>query len=374
MPSIRPQSHRTAIAVRLKRLRSQLREVRAAAVLLTDPIDVGYFSGFTGEDSYLLVAGRSSVLLTDGRFTEQAGDECPCATVFTRKKAQKMGEAIAAVAKRRRLEHVVYVPASITVAIQKSLAKSLRAAKVRFTAAKADPALLRQVKDDSEIAAIRRAVRCAEAAWKITTAWMTPGMTERQVAAKLDYEMMRRGASGPAFETIVAAGPRSSLPHARPTDRRIRRRDMVLFDWGALVDSYRSDLTRVVFIGTVPPRFSTVYALVLAAQQAGIAALSAGKTGREVDAAARKVIADGGYGERFVHSLGHGLGRMTHERPVLGTTAKAVLEAGMVVTVEPGIYLPGAGGIRIEDDCLVTDSGRRVLSSLPKDLERMRLS
>lgn len=362
------------VQARLKRLRESLAKDGTAAVLLTDPIDVGYFSGFTGEDSFLLVTVRSSVLITDGRFTEQAGDECSCATVFTRKKAQRMGEAIAAVAKRRKLEHVAYVPASITVAIQKSLAKSLRSAKVRFTVAKAEPALLRQVKDEGEIAAISRAVRCAEEAWKITTAWMTPGMTEREVAAKLDYEMMRRGASGPAFETIVAAGPRSSLPHARPTDRRIRRRDMVLFDWGALVDSYRSDLTRVVFIGTVPPRFSTVYALVLAAQQAGIAALGAGETGREVDAAARKVIDDGGYGERFVHSLGHGLGRMTHERPVLAATAKAVLEAGIVVTVEPGIYLPGVGGVRIEDDCLVTATGCRVLSSLPKDLEQMRLS
>jgi len=374
MASKRQASAGSAIAARLKRLRRQLREDRATAVLLTNPVNVGYFSGFTGEDSYLLVAARSNVLITDGRFTEQAAGECPCAAVFTRKKAQKMGEAVAAVAKRRRLEHIGYVPASITVAVQKALAKSLRAAKVRFTAVKTDPGLPRQVKDAGEVAVIRRAIRCAEAAWTETVSWMAAGMTERQVAAKLDYEMMRRGASGPAFETIVAAGPRSSLPHARPTGRRIRRRDMVLFDWGAIVDGYRSDLTRVVFVGTIPPRFSAVYALVLAGQRAGIAALGAGKTGREVDAAAREVIVDGGYGEQFVHGLGHGLGRSVHERPVLATTAAAPLAAGMVVTVEPGVYLPGAGGVRIEDDCLVTDSGCRVLSALPKDLDRMRLA
>jgi Xaa-Pro aminopeptidase len=369
---------KAAILGRLERLRAAAADgaclpAGKAAVLLTDPLDVGYFSGFTGEDSFLLVTARGSVLLTDGRFAEQAAAECPCARPRLRKKAQTMAAALAAEAGRLGLGRVGFVPTSVTVAQRGAFARALRRAEVGLVAMKAEPALLRQVKDAGELGATRRAVRCAEAAWEETIRQMRPGMTERQVAARLDYEMRCRGASGSAFETIVAAGPNSSLPHARPTDRRIGRQDMVLFDWGAAVDCYRSDLTRVVFFGSIPPRFSEVYRLVAAAQAAGIAALRAGAVCKAVDAAVRAVLTDGGYGKQFVHSTGHGLGRAVHERPLLSASAEAALEAGMVVTIEPGVYLPGVGGIRIEDDCLVTAAGCRVLSRLPKQLERMRL-
>ena len=199
------------------------------------------------------------------------------------------------------------------------------------------------------------------------------GRTERQIAAELEYRMRMLGADKPSFESIIAAGPNGSKPHYRPRDRVVRKGEAVLIDWGAMVDGYCSDLTRVVFTGTIPPKIAELYEIVLRAQQAGIAALSAGAACKKVDAAARQVVEDGGYGKQFVHGLGHGLGRQVHEAPSLARTSDTRLRCGMVVTVEPGIYLPGVGGVRIEDDVLVARQGPRRLSRLSRDLQAMVL-
>jgi Xaa-Pro aminopeptidase len=199
------------------------------------------------------------------------------------------------------------------------------------------------------------------------------GRTERQIAADLDHRMMDLGADAPAFDTIIAVGANGSKPHHRPGSRRVKPGDPVLIDWGARVVGYCGDLTRVLFMGTIPPKFTELYTAVLSAQQAGVKAIRASVSCRSVDTAARSVIEKAGYGETFVHSLGHGLGRNVHESPSLSKISEQTLRAGMVVTVEPGIYIPGLGGVRIEDDVLVTARGAKRLSRLSSDIEKMIL-
>ena len=262
----------------------------------------------------------------------------------------------------------------MTLAARDALKKALR--KVRLEALGGEPAGFREVKSEAELRAIRKAVRVAEGAFAELTgrgAEAFVGRPEREVAAELDYLMRLGGASAPSFETIVAAGPHAALPHYRPGSTRIRRGRPVLIDWGAKVGGYCSDLTRVVFLDRIPPQLAEVYQVVLRAQEAGLRACGPGVSGGEVDAAAREVVAEAGYGEAFTHGLGHGLGLEVHEGPRLGRKVEHGLAAGMVVTVEPGVYLPGVGGVRIEDDVQVTSSGRRKLSRLPRDLESMVL-
>ena len=194
------------------------------------------------------------------------------------------------------------------------------------------------------------------------------GMTELEVTAVLEYEMKARGSTDPAFGSIVAAGANGSLPHAIPGKAKLKRNSTLLIDWGATVNGYRSDMTRTFTLGKWPPVMREVYEIVLDAHYAGIDAIRPGAIAGEVDAAARKIITDAGYGKEFGHSLGHGIGLNVHEAPGLRAGADTVLEPGMVVTVEPGIYLPGVGGVRIEDDVLVTARGARSLCSLPKDI------
>jgi len=200
------------------------------------------------------------------------------------------------------------------------------------------------------------------------------GRSEREVAAELEYRMRLHGAERTSFETIVAAGAHAALPHYRAGSTRIRAGQAVLIDWGAVVDGYCSDLTRVVFTGRIRPPIASVYEIVLRAQAAGIAAVAPGATCQSADAAARAVIDRAGYGKAFGHGLGHGLGLQVHERPHVARGVDRKLQAGMVVTVEPGIYLPGVGGVRIEDDVLVTPGGRRRLTTLPRDIRAMVLA
>jgi len=230
-------------------------------------------------------------------------------------------------------------------------------------------AQMRRLKNDDELAAMSRAIRVAEDAFKATLLTIRPGQTELEMAARLEYEMKRRGASGPAFNTICAEGPNAAKPHAVPGNRKTRKGSAILFDWGARVGGYNSDLTRMVFVGSIPPKIGEIYRIALEAQQAAIAAIRPGRKMCDVDGVARKIITDAGYGKQFTHGLGHGLGLEVHEAPSLSWRSKEELVPGMVVTVEPGIYLPGIGGVRIEDDVLVTSRGHRVLTHLNKSLE-----
>ena len=342
------------------------------AVLISRAEDVGYLSGFTGHDSFLLIGDGWARLITDGRYGEQAEEQCPDVEVHVRK--GDVAESVAEALKGRRVRRIGVQSEQVTLRFHKVLVSKLPTKRVKPLTDLLAP--LRAVKDDAEVRAIRKAIRAAEKAFKEVRAmgakaWV--GKTERDLAAELDYRMRLAGAEGPAFSTIVAVGSNGARPHHQPGSRRIKRGSAVLIDWGAQVAGYCSDLTRVVFIDRIPPKMAEVYEAVRLAQAAGIAAAAPGVGCKTVDAAARRVIEEAGYGAEFVPSLGHGLGRQVHEFPGLGRKAKKRLSAGMVVTVEPGIYLPGIGGVRIEDDILVTRDGCRRLSALSRDAGAMML-
>jgi Xaa-Pro aminopeptidase len=356
------------IAARLEACRARIQEKSLSGYLITNRADQYYLTGFDGEDGAALILPDRVYLLTDGRFREEADQTAPWAQAVVRL-GKPLVESLAKVVKKCRLKRLGFQSGALTVANYRTFKK-----EVRPTSFVAVPNLmdeLRVVKDQSEVEATERAIEVAEAAFKATIRRIQPGWTESRLAAELEYEMFTRGASGPAFQSIVAVGANGSLPHYRPGNARVEVGVPVLIDWGATVDHYRSDLTRVVFIRRIPPRFRRMYADVLAAQEAGIKAIRPGARACDVDGAARRSLKQVGMDKYFAHGLGHGLGLDIHEPPRLAKIAKEPLRPGMVVTVEPGVYLPGVGGVRIEDDVLVTQDGCRVLTHLPKDIESM---
>ncbi|MDY7010810.1 MAG: Xaa-Pro peptidase family protein [Planctomycetota bacterium] len=357
---------------RISAVRKMMRIGRVDAMLLTSPHNVRYCSGFTGEDSYLLFGKRWVRLLTDGRFAEQARIECPHIRAVVRKGG--MIDAITDVLSAGDVRRLGIEGDSVTVSFKAQMDSALKRVRIKTFTDETDS--LRQVKDAGELAAIRKSVRVAEKAFRGLISGGARNFvarTESQIAAELEYLMRRAGASGASFETIVAAGAHSALPHYRSGGRRIRQGDAVLIDWGAVVNGYCSDLTRVVFIGRIPPRIARIYKVVLQGLSAGIEAISPGVKCASVDAAARDVITAAGYGDEFAHGLGHGIGLDVHELPRLGRKVKKTLRPGMVVTVEPGIYLPGVGGVRIEDDVVVADGGAERISTLSRRMESMVL-
>jgi len=334
---------------------------------VTSRRDQYYLTGFDGEDGAVLVLRRHVYVLTDGRFTEEANRCCPWASVIVR--SGPLAEVLARLVRRHRLGRVGFDPAALTVATHKAYRRAMQPARLV-----AVPRLLqtmREIKDAHEITQLRKAIRVAESAFRAVVRKIRPGMTERALAAELQHEMIRRGASEASFPIVVAEGRRCSLPHAVPGDRKLRVGSAVLVDWGALVGQYRSDLTRMVFIHRIPPRFRRLYEHVLAAQQEAIHAIRPGVRLCDVDAVARKRLEQAGLASYFTHGLGHGIGLDIHESPRLAPHVTGRLQAGMVVTVEPGVYLPGIGGVRIEDDVLVTETGHQVLSRLAKNLDAM---
>ncbi len=356
-----------AIRNRLRACRLRIQQNCLDGYLITERADQFYFTGFDGEDGAALVLRDRVYLLTDGRFKEEAQRSAGWARSIVR--TGPIAEVLPPLVRRHRLKRIGFNPDQVSVTAHKAYSKGFRPA--RLAALPGVSRDLRAIKDSTEIAALEKAIRIAEQAFLTVIRRIRVGMTERQVAADLQHEMLRLGAEAAAFPIIVAAGPNSSLPHAVPGDRRVRRGSAVLIDWGAVHRHYRSDLTRVVFIHRIPPRFRRMYEAVLAAQSEGIRAIRPGVRMCDVYLRAWERLDEAGLARRFTHGLGHGIGLDIHEPPSLSKRAVAPLKAGMVVTVEPGVYFPGVGGVRIEDDILVTETGARVLSRLHKDLDSM---
>ena len=355
---------RRAVADRGKRLRSALRDRRGDALLVTDPVEVAYLSGFTGEDSWLVVGKGKGWLITDGRFVQESERDCPDFAVTIRRGSRV--EALAKVLRRKRVRRLAYDPAKVSAALLGRLRRGLDG--VSLTRAAGVVSDLRMRKDRLEQRAVRRAVRTAEEAWRAFRRRIRPGMTERDLAVELEHRMRLAGADGRAFPTIAAIDADAARPHAQPGRRTLKSGSVLLVDFGARVAGYVSDLTRVLFVDRISPCALAVYETVRRAQAAGIAAVGPDARLTDVDAAARAVIEEAGYGEQFGHGLGHGIGREVHEMPRLAPrSVRGRLEPGMIVTVEPGIYLRGRFGIRLEDDVLVTERGRSVLSRLPTE-------
>ena len=351
-------------ADRLARLRAAMVEKKLDAYLVQSRFDQYWLTGFTGEDGAALVTPANVDLLTDGRFDQTADLEAPWATKLVRKK--RGPEFTARLIKRRRAGRIGFDPAQMTVGEFGALSKLIKPA--RLVAAAGVISQMRQIKDAGEIDAIRAAARLADAAFEEIVGAGIVGRTERAVALDLEIAMRRRGAEAASFAPIVAAGPHGALPHAVPRAVPIPAGTLVVIDWGAQLDGYASDCTRTVATGELDPRDRAVYDLVLRAQEAALAAVRPGPTGKEVDALARAIIDEAGHAEHFGHGLGHGVGLEVHEGPRLSKIGTDTLAAGNIVTVEPGVYVPGAVGVRIEDLVAITTDGHEVLSGLPKTL------
>lgn len=348
-------------SLRIQKLREFMAGQDLDGFLIQSRMDQIWLTGFTGEDGFVLVTPRAVVLLTDGRFDEAADKEAPFAKKILRKR--RTPEVNAQIIKGSKVRRVGFNADQMSLAAHRVLRRHVAPVKLVEVA---DPiAPLRARKDATELKRMRAAIRVAEQAFERVRRWLKPGQTEREVAARLVYEMQKLGAQGETFPSIVAFGPNSSLPHAMPGARKLRKNEVLLFDWGAHVDWYGSDLTRVLWLGRIPPRLRKVYDVVRAAHDRAIEAVRPGITAHELDHVARAIINKAGYGKLFNHALGHGLGLVAHEVPRIGKGTQTVLEPGMVITIEPGVYLPGAGGIRLEDDVLVTKTGGEVLSTLP---------
>jgi Xaa-Pro aminopeptidase len=364
--SRKPPAH---IAARLQACRAKIQQKSLDGYLVTNTKDQLYLTGFDGEDGAVLILPGTVYLLTDGRFEEAAERQAPWAKAVIRKKS--IAKVLNQLLRKHHVDRLGFQPNEVTVAEHKTFRRELK--PVRLIALPKVTRELRLYKDQQEVSAIQKALRVGESAFQAVLDRIRPGMTERQVAALLLYEMLDRGASGAAFPSIVAAGPSSSQPHARPGNRKIKEGQPLLIDWGATVGHYNGDLTRVVFIRRIPPRFRRLYEQVLEAQTKAIEAVRPGVRMADVDAVARNHLQKADLARYFAHSLGHGLGLDVHEAPSVAPRVEQILKPGMVITVEPGVYFPGKGGIRIEDDVLVTERGHRVLSNLPKGLEAATL-
>jgi Xaa-Pro aminopeptidase len=337
-------------------------------MLVTDLVNVRYLSGFTGSNAALLIYADDdarSRLATDGRYRTQALHQAPDLQVSIERACGPHLVGLAAADGVARLGFESHV---VTVDGYDALEKT--AADTELVRAAGTVEALREVKDDGEVALLRLACEIADAALKdlVERGGLRPGRTERQVSRELEALMFDHGADGISFETIVAAGPNSAIPHHRPTDAELKSGDLVKIDFGAIVGGYHSDMTRTFVLEPAAQWQLDLYQLVATAQRAGRQALAPGVSLADVDAASRQIIADAGYGDNFGHGLGHGVGLEIHEAPGINSKAAGTLLAGSAVTVEPGVYLPDRGGVRIEDTLVVCPKSPELLTRFPKEL------
>ncbi len=356
------------IGSRLGRLAGLLDDHDCDALVVSELTNVRYLTGFTGSAALLLVTRTGTVFVTDGRYRDQSADELAAAGVEATIDVvpAEPDAALARAAADAGVLRLGLESEAVTWAAQRRWAETLMpGAELVPTAGAVEG--LRLVKDAGEVARIRAACAIADAALADLRPSLGGSPTEAAFALALDGRMRELGAADVSFETIVAAGPNGAKPHHRPSDRRITPGDLVVIDFGALVDGYHSDMTRTVAVGDVGPDRMHMLEVVLASQRAGVEAVGAGVEAKEVDLACREVIDEAGLGDAFLHSTGHGVGLDIHEEPRVSARSAATLVAGHVVTVEPGVYLPELGGVRIEDTVLVTDGGCDRLTLAPKD-------
>lgn len=358
------------VAGRLPRLRAALDAAGCDILIVASLTNVRYLSGFTGSAGMLLVLPGETVLVTDGRYDIQAAEQTAAAGVGIRiaiAAGGKQQETVTAVVAATPTTRIGLEAAHASWAWQRRVADWFPEAPLVPTTGLVEE--LRQVKDAGELARVSRAAEIADAALASVRPMLAGRPTEVAFGQALDFEIRRLGASGSSFETIVASGPNGAKPHHRPSDRRVEPGELVVLDFGAVVDGYCSDMTRTLCVGQpASAELRRVVEVVLASQAAGVAAVSAGVACSAVDQACRAVIAEAGWADRFVHGTGHGVGLDIHEAPSVAATSSDTLATGHVVTVEPGVYLPGIGGARIEDTVVVTDRGCYPVTMTPKDL------
>ena len=348
---------------RIAGLKRLMAKAGIGALLVTKRENVRYLTGFTGSAGSVLVASGRPCLITDFRYAIQAGREAAGVSVVIQKKDHF--SAVREAADRAKANTLWFDETSFTI---ESLNK-LRKQGLKLKGHRDLAGQLRLQKDLVELAAIRKAIRRAEASFREMSGYIRPGVRESALALMLEFLMKEKGAHKAAFDTIVASGRNGAMPHASVSDRRIKQGDLITFDFGAEADGYFSDITRTVCVGRPTARQREIHGLVLQAQQAALAAVHPGAACTAVDQAARNVIGEAGHAKQFGHGTGHGIGLMVHEGPSVSPLSRDLVQPGMVFTVEPGIYVPGWGGVRIEDMVLVTETGAKILTTLPRGLE-----
>jgi Xaa-Pro aminopeptidase len=359
-------------AARRDRFWKIMRDTGVDAFLVSHELNVSWLTGFTGDSSWLVITANKAVILSDSRYETQIAEECPGLEMVIRRTDQKVSDMACNLVNSLKTKRLGVEGHVVTIETRDTLAGGLANAEIVPISMRIENEL-RCIKDADEIAETRKAVQIAGRGLDFLRATLRPDQTERDVAYELEHAMRKIGAAGVAFPAIIAAGDRAALPHYRPGDRKVGDYDHLLIDWGAQMHSgYKSDLTRTLVFGKPSAKFAKVYNTVLEAQKQAIALIRPGAKCGDVDKAARGYIADQGFGKRFGHGLGHGIGTFIHEQPRFSPGSTTELKPGMIVTVEPGIYLPGWGGVRIEDDVLVTKDGCEVLSAhIPKELDDM---
>ncbi|WP_281886520.1 Xaa-Pro peptidase family protein [Paenibacillus sp. YYML68] len=349
---------------RLHRLRQLMEKQGIEALLITNATNRMYMTGFTGSAGYVLVTTDRAVLLIDFRYMTQAPQQAVGYEVIEH--APNLMNTIADVMGAARLTKLGFEQHDVTYGSYVSYGQALNGIELVGTDGLIER--LRMVKDEQELAVMQEAAELADRTFTHIVDFLQPGVTEQEIALEIELYVRRHGAASTSFETIVASGERSALPHGKASSRLLGTNEFVKLDFGAYYQGYCSDLTRTVVLGKPTDQHRRIYDIVLEAQLEALSRIKPGMTGREADAVAREIITRHGYGEHFGHGLGHGLGMEIHEAPRLSKLGDIVLEPGMTVTVEPGIYVPGFGGVRIEDDIVITDTGNRRLTQSSKDL------
>ncbi|HET6251590.1 MAG TPA: Xaa-Pro peptidase family protein [Tepidisphaeraceae bacterium] len=368
------------LKVRHKAVRDAMKQLKLDGLLLTHPPDLAYLTNFTGDDSVGLITEKGFYLATDFRYQEQAEIEAGWLSIHI--KENRIVDTIAKMIKETKADRVGFEANFTTFGQIDAIDRSVKELKkgspngdsreLQLVPLEDVLVNIRKVKDDNEIDLVRKSIDIAQQAFEAIRPEIQPGQTENWLAGQLIAELRSRGASGTSFPPIIAAGANSSLPHYRPGEKEVTllKDQPVLIDWGGVYRGYCSDMTRMIMLGRVSPKIKEIYKIVLEAHDAAIAFLRPGVTTLQADRVARDIIEKAGYGKEFGHGLGHGLGRDIHELPrVSKWTAEEELRHGMIVTVEPGIYIPGEGGVRIEDDVLITHSNHEVLSTLDRSFE-----
>jgi len=344
-------------------VKAALKSNNLDAIIITNPINRRYITGFTGSAGIAIISKTATRFVTDFRYTEQATEEAIDFTVVEHKRAIEL--EVNEQLKELDVQTVGFEENDVTYALYEKYKAAFTANMVPISGVIEN---IRLYKTEEEIATLKRAGEIADAAYEHIQTFIKPGMKEIEVANELEFFMRNQGATSSSFDIIVASGYRSALPHGVASDKKIETGELVTMDYGALYNGYCSDITRTLAIGEISDELRTIYETVKTAQERGVHQIKPGLTGQEADAITRDYITDKGYGDFFGHSTGHGLGLEVHEQPSLAKTSTEVLKPGMVVTVEPGIYIPQVGGCRIEDDIVITKSGNQRLTNSTKEL------
>lgn len=349
---------------RLKNLQERMAKQHLDAILLTSPYNRRYISGFTGSAGYLLVTGNKNRLITDFRYIDQATEQSPHFEVvkYQGDMLEEVGKQLAEL----KIHKIGFEKQYVSYSLYQGLSNI--SDQIEWIGIAGIVEEMRMIKTPDEISVIKQACEIADRSFQHILSFIKPGVAEKDVALELEFHMRKQGATATSFETIVASGPRSALPHGVASEKVIAQGELVTLDFGAYYQGYVSDITRTVAVGEPSQQLKQLYQIVLEAQLAGVTHIKAGLTGKEADAIARDIITAAGFGDKFGHSTGHGIGLEVHEGPGLSSKSDVILKPGMVVTVEPGIYISQLGGVRIEDDVVITENGCEIITQSTKEL------